>query len=237
MANTRNTLADQLGSEVQFMGQNGVKQHLFSNGAGGLVTDVFDTLEEAVARFGKRIKVDAKVYAQSVNFRQGYAAQKYAPRPNADRVERIEYGFGYLKRLIENAQAAPKPKPVDMRLPHEVLQDQMKAEKAAVQSRIVAKEGGKPPYTHEQMMDAGKPARVPQTPNPAPPTFKAPPLLTPPEPKEEVAARLEASRAALLSPVIEEAADMDLDAPATKADMAASIGNIAKRRGRPPKSQ
>lgn len=215
MVNPKQTTADLLSLDVTYLGQNGVKQHLFSNGAGGLATHVFTTLEEAVERFGKRIKVEPKHYVQSVNFKQGYASNSYAPRPNADRVERIEYGMGYLKRLIEKAQTAKVvAKPVDMRLPHEVFQDKAKA------------------------------GKVPQTPNPAPPTFKAPPLQTPPEPKEDVASRLAASRAALLSPVIEPQPDEnDLEIPEApepvvpKTDLAASIGNIAKKRGPKPKAQ
>jgi hypothetical protein len=102
---------------------------MFGNGS-PLATDIFNTLEEAVERFGKRIKIDNRVYAQSLNFKTGYSAKTYSPRPNCDRVERIEYGMGYLKRLIEGAEskkAAVVNKPVDMRLPHEVMQDRAKA--------------------------------------------------------------------------------------------------------------
>lgn len=230
MVNPKHTTSDLLGLDVTYAGQNGVKQHLFCSGS-AIVTHVFNTLEEAVDRFGKRIKVEPKHYVQSVNFKQGYASQTYAPRANADRVEKIEYGMGYLKRLIEKSQAAKvaaAPKPVDMRLPHEVFQDKARHEK----SRIVAKEGGKPPYTREQLEGAGKPA------------FKVPPIQTPPPPpesKEEVGDRLAASRAALLSPVIEDTptnAEIDDDAPEPGPDLAAPIiVNIPKKRGPKPKVQ
>lgn len=215
MVNPKQTTADLLKLDVSYLGQNGVKQHLFGNGS-PLATHVFTTLEEAVERFGKRIKIDARVYAQSVNFRQGYAAQTYAPRSGADRVERIEYGMGYLKRLIEKTQTAKVAAPkVDMRLPHQVFQDRAKAEKVQAAAKL-------------------------------PQAFKAPPLPTPPvaESKSEVGDRLAASRAALLSPVIEpQSEENDLEIPEApepvvpKPDLAASIGNIAKKRGPKPKVQ
>lgn len=227
--NSKNSMGDALGLDVTYFGQNGVKQHMFGNGT-PIATDIFNTLEEAYARFGKRIKIDPRPYVQSLNFKQGYEATAYAPRPNADRVERIEYGMGYLKGLIERGEKARVvPKPVDMRMPHEVLADRVKAERAATQSRIVAKEGGKPPYTHEQMM--GRPAAAPVA----------------PESKDAVADRLAASRAALMSPPVPVAdddmeigdapvaGDTPLD-PVAKVDISAGIGGIVKRgRGRPLK--
>lgn len=220
--NPQHTTADILKLDVTFFGENGVKQFLFGNGV-PIASHVFNTLEEAFARFGKRIKIDSKAYVLSLNFKQGYAATVYAPRANADRVERIEYGMGYLKGLIDRGETARVPvKPVDMRMPHEVLNDQEKARKARVPQ-----------------------VRVPQTPNPAPQPYKAPPVIAP-EPKDAIAARLEASRAALTAPmVITEPAgeppavdDMEIgDAPPpARADISASIGNIVKRgRGRPAK--
>jgi hypothetical protein len=189
----RNTTADIMGLEVTYFGLNGVKQHMFGNGS-PLATDIFNTLEEAVERFGKRIKIDSRAYVQSINFKAGYADTSYAPRPNMDRVERIEYGMGYLKRLIERdeaAKTAAKPNPVDMRLPHEVMADRAKVAQAK------------------------------------------------PVPDEALRKRLEESRAALAAAPVEFEADALPEVapdPVPKADIAASIGAIAKRgRGRPPK--
>ena len=228
--NPVHTTADLLKLEVIYHGQNGVKQHLFANGT-AIVTHVFDSLEEAFQRFGKRIKIDSKAYALSLNFKQGYAATAYAPRPNADRVERIEYGMGYLKGLIDRGERERVvPKPVDMRMPHEVLQDKMKAEKAkgAAASIVAIKDHASKSPGFKAMLEASNP----------------------PEPKSEVAARLEASRAALLNPPIPVADDdMEIgdvptdpaagDAPSdpvAQVAISTSITNIVKRgRGRPPK--
>lgn len=208
MLNPKQTTADILGLDVTYLGTNGVKQHLFGNGS-PIASHVFTTLEEAVERFGKRIKVEPKHYVQSVNFKQGYASNSYAPRPNADRVERIEYGMGYLKRLIEKAQTANVVAPkVDMRLPHEVFQDQAKA-------AYRGQSGGQPSTERQLIRDKEVPRPVS------------------PEPKAEIADRLAASRAALMNPVLTPPAeDMEIgDAPPEP------VAHAPKKRGPKPKVQ
>lgn len=146
MINKSNALADRLGMDVIYLGMNGVGQHLFGNGT-SLVTDIYDTLESAVDRFGKRIKFDERTHRMSAYFREGYAATKFELRPGMNRLEKIEYGAGYLKRLVEQHEKAkaalPPKKEPDTRLPHEVLADRAKA--------IQKMEGNKPPYTPEQL--------------------------------------------------------------------------------------
>ncbi len=158
MNNPKHTMADSLKMDAVYLGVNGVKQHMFGS-PGPLVTHVFTTLDEAIERFGDRIKIDDRPYKMSFNFKQGYESAVYAPRPNADRVERLEYAFGHLKRLLERRAASkasqPSAKPVDMRLPHEVLADKVKAEKGttppvektAISNSIasIAKRRGRPP--------------------------------------------------------------------------------------------
>lgn len=112
-----NTLADRMGLEVEYRGLNPMGQHLFSNGS-PLVTDVFNTCEEAVARFGKRIKIDDAFLRNSTPYRDGLKATVYAPRKGADRIEQMEYANGYMRGLIaradapsETVPAAPPAKP------------------------------------------------------------------------------------------------------------------------------
>lgn len=176
--NKNNTMADILKMDVTYLGMNPVGQHLFGNGS-PIATDVFSTIQEGVDRFGSRIKIDDRPYRLSVNFKNGYESEHFQPRANADRVERLEYSFGHIKRLLEKAAAGKlAAKPVvqpDTRLPHEVLADRVKAQKAAP--------------------------------------------VAPKVPDEDVRKRLEESRAALLKP-----------SAVPKAEMAASIAGIAKKR-------
>jgi hypothetical protein len=218
MNNPKHSMADALKADVTYLGQNGVKQHLFGNGT-ALVTHVFTTLPEAIERFGSRIKIDDRPYKMSLNFKQGYGSATYSPRPNADRVERLEYAFGHLKRLLEQAdakKAAQPVKPVDMRLPHEVLADKTKAEKAA--SRIVSKEIAKTPYTLEQMRD------MPYT---GTRLERADRAAGGPELRAEIRKQFEGTA---------QTGETVVAAP-TKAAMSQGIAAIAKRRGRPPASK
>lgn len=110
MLNPANSTADRLGLKVDYKGVNGVKQHCFAAG-GPLVNHVYATLEEGVARFGARLNTNEKFYTLSAPFKQGYAAETYAPRSGAKGQELIEYGLGYLKRLLEKKAATPAPAP------------------------------------------------------------------------------------------------------------------------------
>lgn len=114
------TLADRIGADVEYRGQNVRHQHMFANGS-VLVTDIFDTLEQAVARFGPRVKIKDKVLKHSTVYQQGYKdaeTGKFFIREQADQQERHEYGSGYIKRLLEmleapKAMTAPTPKAAD----------------------------------------------------------------------------------------------------------------------------
>jgi hypothetical protein len=214
--NSKNSMGDALGLDVTYFGQNGVKQHMFGNGT-PIATDIFNTLEEAVQRFGKRIKIDPRPYVQSLNFKQGYEATAYAPRPNADRVERIEYGMGYLKGLIERGEKARVvPKPVDMRMPHEVLADRVKAEKARV------------PVAPVKIVAPTKPAPEPGIADRLAASRAA--LMSPPVPVADDDMEIGDAPTALDTLV----AGGEIATPVEKADMSASIGNVVRRgRGKP----
>jgi hypothetical protein len=112
MFNRPNNLADRIGADVDYRGVNHRKQHMMASG-GPLVSHLFNTLEDAVAQFGRRIKVSDRVLKHSTPFRNGYAAKSYSPRDGADQQEMHEYGSGYLKRLLDDltkpAVATPAP--------------------------------------------------------------------------------------------------------------------------------
>lgn len=107
------TMADQLQMQVEYKGRNAVKQHQFANGS-PLVNAIYETLEQAVARFGRRIKIDDRFYALSAPFKLGYAAAKYDPRSGAGQQEILEYGLGYMKRLIEGVVPVANKTPTIM---------------------------------------------------------------------------------------------------------------------------
>lgn len=95
------SLADQLGAQVIYHGQNAAGDHLFANG-GPLVTHRFGTPERAVQRFGKRIKIDSP--AGSPHHAEGLAACRAGDIPDCRLThpqERREYMFGYLAGLLE----------------------------------------------------------------------------------------------------------------------------------------
>ncbi len=100
----KNTYADVMKMPVEYAGRNPVGQHMFKNGT-PLVSDVCNTLEEAVERFGSRIQTHEKEYRLGADYRLGYGAAKYEPRKGARPQEVTEYGFGYLRKLLD----APKP--------------------------------------------------------------------------------------------------------------------------------
>lgn len=105
----KNGLADKLNLPVHYRGVTGTKQHGFSIGT-QFVNRITGTLEEAVAQWGQRIKVDEKSYALLADYRQGMADTKYSPRPQAKTADLLAYGMGYLKRLLsQNAPAPAKP--------------------------------------------------------------------------------------------------------------------------------
>lgn len=212
--NSKNSMGDALGLDVTYFGQNGVKQHMFGNGT-PIATDIFNTLEEAVQRFGKRIKIDPRPYVQSLNFKQGYEATAYAPRANADRVERIEYGMGYLKGLIERGEKARVvPKPVDMRMPHEVLADRVKAERARVSVAPAKPVAPVKPAPEPGIADRLAASRAA--------------LMSPPVPVADDDMEIGDAPTTV-------AGDTPLD-PVAKVDISAGIGGIVKRgRGRPLK--
>lgn len=109
--NRPQTLADRIGARVTYRGQNIRKQHMFCNGT-ALVTDIFPTLPAGVARFGKRIEIDEKNLRFSTIFQQGYEDAKkgiFFIRDAAEQQERLEYGSGQLKFLLEPAPVVTPP--------------------------------------------------------------------------------------------------------------------------------
>lgn len=199
------TLADRINADVLFHGVNAHKQFMFKNGS-NLVTNLFVTLEEAVARFGQRIKIDDRVLRHSTPFQNGLASTTYSPRPGADQQELHEYGSGYLKRLLSPAAAVPVPVTPEMHTNNDAQSvairraasvmtsaeiDAAKAEAAKVaanHSRIIAKETAHlPPYTHEQLMSmGGRPgghlSNTPPITQPQPLATETPPVPTVTEP-------------------------------------------------------
>lgn len=92
-------LADQIGATVEYRGINAQGKHMAANG-GPMVTDIFDTLESMLTRFGRRIKIDERNIKHSAAFKQGQVDEMYTPREGADRQELFEYGSGRLKKLL-----------------------------------------------------------------------------------------------------------------------------------------
>lgn len=93
--------------DVEYRGVSGTKQHMFSDAGSPVVSHVFDTLDQALAQFGKRIKIDDRAYRFSAGYRAGLESKTYSPRSGADKQERLEYGLGYLRRKLTEA-ATPK---------------------------------------------------------------------------------------------------------------------------------
>lgn len=114
MLNRNNLLADNLKLKVEYKGVSPQKQHLFSSG-GPLISYVFNTLEEAVERFGDRINLQEKRNGLSFFFKAGLESTKYDPLPTAKGQNLVEYGLGRMKQLMSKKAATPaptKPEPV-----------------------------------------------------------------------------------------------------------------------------
>lgn len=98
------TYADVMGMSVEYRGQNGAGQHLAANGS-VLVTDTFDTIEELVKRFGKRINLHEKEMAHSGPYAAGIADAKAGNASsvvnNYRGMDKQEYGLGYIRGLLE----------------------------------------------------------------------------------------------------------------------------------------
>lgn len=111
---------------VSYMGENPVKQLMLANGT-LLVTDLFATPQEAVARFGKRIRTMTSEMRHSQQYNDGIKAAKddqpYFPPRLAGRQAVLEYGTGYLRGLIEKAPATPLPKNVLTEKEHNAMMD------------------------------------------------------------------------------------------------------------------
>lgn len=97
----KQSLADRISADVQYRGVNAHKKHMFCNGTAPLVSDVFDTLEQGVTRFGKRIKIDDAALKYSAAYNKGLGDAKHEPRDGAGSEEQYEYGSGRLVRLLE----------------------------------------------------------------------------------------------------------------------------------------
>lgn len=119
MNNSAHSMADVLGLPAEYRGLNQVGQHMFSNGS-PLVTHVFMHLDEALQRFGKRVKIEEKYYRFSAGYRAGLASPVYAPRSGAQKQELMEYGLGYLKRKLDEMDK-PKVVPAPVAAPVTVV--------------------------------------------------------------------------------------------------------------------
>jgi hypothetical protein len=153
-------LSDRIGADVDYRGVNVRRQHMAASG-GPLVSHLFDTLEEMVARFGKRIKIASAKFKHSTPFQNGYNAKTYSPRPEADQQELHEYGSGYLWKLLNPVAAKVAPvvvAPVLTRAESDAaLMDAMRTKER--HSQIMAKDTTNlKPFTHEQLM--GEPTAI-----------------------------------------------------------------------------
>jgi len=101
--------ADKLGLSVTYIGVSAQGQHMFSNGQHPNVTDLFDKMDDAVARFGRRIELNEDVVKFSMPGRAGFHDGKagiYRPvrmaedHPASTQIELLEYGIGYLSALL-----------------------------------------------------------------------------------------------------------------------------------------
>lgn len=98
--NSKNSYADVMGMSVSYNGRNKVGQFCFCNGS-PLTTDVYDTIEEAMERFGKRIDTRAKEFKYSTPWERGKrdAIKKVPREPGNDSVgpqALLEYDLGYI---------------------------------------------------------------------------------------------------------------------------------------------
>jgi hypothetical protein len=126
MINHKNTFADITGMAVLYLGEN-VHQHFqFGNGS-VLVSHLFETLPEAVERFGRRIVTNNDSYKFSGPYIDGIEAAKagkpYAPTRSHGRQAVLEYGTGYLRGLIEKTPVAPAVKDTLTEKEHNAMMD------------------------------------------------------------------------------------------------------------------
>lgn len=109
MQNPTHTLADTLGAPAAYMGQNAAGQFLFASGS-PIPTHIFDTMNEAVQRFGRRIDTRAVEFRHSAPFADGRKAAKdgtpFSPPQKAGQQSVLEYGHGYLSFLVESLPAS-----------------------------------------------------------------------------------------------------------------------------------
>jgi len=100
---------------VVYRGENAVGQFSFANGS-PLISDVYNSLSEAVARFGSRIETGDKQMIFSGPWQAGnkhaLAKMPYKPRTGANQQEKLEYGLGFIRGLLTLAAPVEKPKPV-----------------------------------------------------------------------------------------------------------------------------
>ncbi len=125
MNTTHRSYADLMKMPVVYRGENAVGQFSFANGS-PLISDVYNTLPEAVARFGSRIETGDKQMIFSGPWQAGQkdslAKKAYSPRQGANQQEKLEYGLGFIRGLL--TLAAPvvvTPKPVVVPPPVPVL--------------------------------------------------------------------------------------------------------------------
>lgn len=144
--NKQGNLADVMGMPVEYRGVTGTKQHMFSNGPTQMVNYVSNSLEDAVKRFGKRINVREREHHLALAFRDGVAAKSYSPNPLFKPSQLVEYGRGYVKRLISELHSEPIKELV------------VEAPKAPVSPEPEKKRRGRPPTPRNLSSFASKQA-------------------------------------------------------------------------------
>lgn len=104
MLNRESTFQDEVNLPAYFLGQNVQGQFLAGNGS-LLVSHIFRTPEELLARFGKRLDLKEGEYKFSGSFAAGktaaLAGKSYEPVKSHGTQAVLEYGHGYLSGLRE----------------------------------------------------------------------------------------------------------------------------------------
>lgn len=105
------TYADIAKLPVYYLGEGPAGQFLFGNGSPA-ATDVFNTLPDAVKRFGTRIDTGGSSMQYSGAWAEGqnHALEKKPYAPLAWKLQptsKTEYGLGYLRGLLVLASAKP----------------------------------------------------------------------------------------------------------------------------------
>lgn len=100
----KRTFADEIGMQVEYLGENVNRQFCFGNGT-QLVTDIYPSFAPAVARFGNRINTHDNEYQYSGPFMAGRSdglhSRPYEPIRQGGKQAVLEYGAGYIRGLLD----------------------------------------------------------------------------------------------------------------------------------------